>query len=152
MRRPQRFERGRGAIDIAMTPMIDVVFLLMIFFVCTASFEPPEESLPTPLAGQGQGQVGPPIDAELAELEEIVLHLGWQADAPTWHLSERGYSGMVELRPDLARLAGLNAALPVVLEVAPQVPLGYVIDLYDTCREVGLRKIQFAAHASEEGA
>ena len=31
--------------DVAMTPMIDVVFLLMIFFVCTASFEIVEEIL-----------------------------------------------------------------------------------------------------------
>ena len=33
--------------ELSMTPMIDVVFLLMVFFVCTASFKAAELVLPT---------------------------------------------------------------------------------------------------------
>ncbi|MFP6692187.1 MAG: biopolymer transporter ExbD, partial [Pirellulales bacterium] len=47
-----------------MTPMIDVVFLLLIFFVCTASFQIAEQFLPNSvflesLKGQGQQAVQP---------------------------------------------------------------------------------------------
>ena len=39
--------------EVKMTPMIDVIFLLLIFFVCTASFRAVEEVLPTNLSLPG---------------------------------------------------------------------------------------------------
>ncbi|MEA1952290.1 MAG: biopolymer transporter ExbD, partial [Planctomycetota bacterium] len=46
MRRPSYHREGRERLDVKMTPMIDVIFLLLIFFVCTASFQMLEEVLP----------------------------------------------------------------------------------------------------------
>ena len=40
-----------------MTPMIDVVFLLLVFFLCTASFEQPEEDLAASLVVQTSSAV-----------------------------------------------------------------------------------------------
>ena len=45
MRRRSPFAR-RDSLEIKMTPMIDVVFLLLIFFVWTASFQVVEYLLP----------------------------------------------------------------------------------------------------------
>ena len=39
--------RGRTSLDNMMTPMIDVVFLLLIFFLTTASFQRLEKLLPS---------------------------------------------------------------------------------------------------------
>ncbi len=39
--------RNRADVELAMTPMIDVVFLLLVFFLATASFEKIEQSMPT---------------------------------------------------------------------------------------------------------
>ena len=50
--------------DVKMTPMIDVVFLLLIFFVCTASFQIAEALLPAPLAYAGNVQTPTEIDIE----------------------------------------------------------------------------------------
>jgi len=36
----------------------------------------------------------------------------------------------------------------VILDVAPEVPLGYAIDAYDLGRKAGFSEIQFAADAS----
>ena len=49
MRRKSPLVRRAGDIDIdkAMTPMIDVVFLLLVFFVWTASFQIIEHVLPS---------------------------------------------------------------------------------------------------------
>ena len=49
MRRPELHQRTRGDLEISMTPMIDVVFLLLVFFVWTASFQVVENMLPTSL-------------------------------------------------------------------------------------------------------
>jgi biopolymer transport protein ExbD len=39
MRKPRR----RIGISIDMTPMVDIAFLLLIFFMCTTQFKPPEK-------------------------------------------------------------------------------------------------------------
>ena len=54
MRRKSPLVRRAGDIDIdkAMTPMIDVVFLLLVFFVWTASFQIIEHVLPSKMSAQ----------------------------------------------------------------------------------------------------
>ena len=53
MRRPREtVQSGPTDIDAAMTPMIDVVFLLLVFFVWTASFQIIEQALPSQLVSQ----------------------------------------------------------------------------------------------------
>jgi biopolymer transport protein ExbD len=42
----QRRRRGRGRASLGMMPMIDVIFLLLTFFVLTANFRSPEQFLP----------------------------------------------------------------------------------------------------------
>ena len=53
MRRPPYHRDEHGRLDVKMTPMIDVIFLLLIFFVCTARFRASEEVLPTSLSLPG---------------------------------------------------------------------------------------------------
>ena len=50
-----RKRRGR-AFGLRMTPMIDIIFLLLTFFVLTAKFRTPEQFLPVRLGG-GQTEV-----------------------------------------------------------------------------------------------
>ena len=49
MRTPSYQNDRREGLDVKMTPMIDVVFLLLIFFVATASFQMVEHVLPSSL-------------------------------------------------------------------------------------------------------
>ena len=51
-----------GTIDQAMTPMIDVVFLLLIFFVCASVGQTADSLLPTELAAGGVAAKLPPIE------------------------------------------------------------------------------------------
>ena len=53
MKRPSQLVDQRASavdMDSAMTPMIDVVFLLLIFFVWTASFQIVEQILPSEIS------------------------------------------------------------------------------------------------------
>ncbi|GIW98073.1 MAG: hypothetical protein KatS3mg111_1406 [Pirellulaceae bacterium] len=61
---PQRRRRPEDA-DVAMTPMIDVIFLLLVFFLATSSFRAVEKLLPSgvtefaPVAGTASGEPPP---------------------------------------------------------------------------------------------
>jgi biopolymer transport protein ExbD len=132
-----------------MTPMIDVIFQLMIFFICTASFSSPERILPTRLSLPGAIQSNVQVDPEQADLDEIVVELLWRNVGgrwrAQWQINDRDYSRLVDVRAVLAAVKQIKSDLPVILDVEPDVPLEDVIDLYDLCREVGLERVQFAA-------
>ena len=42
----KRRARGDSSIELKLTPMIDVVFLLLIFFMVTTKFVAPERKIP----------------------------------------------------------------------------------------------------------
>ena len=144
MRRPQYHRPDQSSFDINMTPMIDVVFQLLIFFVCTTNFQVMEELLPSNLLGPGSVAAAN-IPPELEDLEEVVIKLSAEQGLPRWRVNQRTYTNGNELRSMLAALAQLSSDLPVILDISPDVAMGNVIDLYDVCRLAGFEKIQFAA-------
>jgi biopolymer transport protein ExbD len=133
------------ATDVNMTPMIDVVFLLLIFFICTASFQIVEELLPTNLLVEGTTVEDVPV--EELPLEQIVVRGMRNGAATMWQVNEGASVAREQISPLLRALAEIDRTLPVILDVGGTVPLGEMIDVYDECRAVGLEKIQFAASA-----
>lgn len=144
MRRPSAYPVERG-FDVMMTPMIDVVFLLLVFFVCTSGFNRPEENLPSNLSqpGVGGASVAPRPEEDF---EEIVVRISVADNSVAYHIGERRIDNEQALRAALAELASIDTSLAVVLDSGPEVPLGAVIDAYDGCRAAGFDKVQFAAH------
>ncbi len=139
-----------------MTPMIDVIFQLLIFFICTASFQPPEATLPSDVSVAGSSAVNLPMDVELSELDELVVRVEYAEGLPRWSVGFAGQTGAfqpcggrAELRGLLAEVVRLRADLPVILEVAGEVPIEWAIDTVDLCREVGLTQVQFAVTKSD---
>jgi biopolymer transport protein ExbD len=130
--------------DVAMTPMIDVVFQLMIFFICTASFQLAEELLPTSLAVSSGSSTSSQVETE-PEFERIVVQATRANAATQWIINERPCDTHDEVRQVLRSAAEIDRAVPVILDVAGEVPLGEMIDVYDLCRVEGFEKIQFAA-------
>jgi biopolymer transport protein ExbD len=144
MRRPSPYPVQRG-FDVMMTPMIDVVFLLLVFFVCTSGFDRPEEVLQSNLSLPGTGGVQA-VPREEDDFEEIVIRLRREDEVTEYRVGERRIASEAELRAVLSELAAIDTSLAVVLDAAPGVPLGDVIDAYDGCRAAGFSRIQFAAH------
>lgn len=142
MRIPSRHNQP-GA-DAAMTPMIDVVFLLLIFFVCTASFEIAETILPASLlaAGNTPTDVQPEIEPPL---EQIVIRAKILAGRPQWTVNGRPCDTLSAVRAVMTAVFEIDSGVPVVLDTAGDVPLGSAIDVYDLCRLVGFDRIQFVA-------
>ena len=97
MRRPSYvFQRG-STLGVVMTPMIDVVFLLLVFFVWTASFQVVEYSLPSSLfAASGTGSEVE-VDPELEDLDRVVIRIAWQDARPVWMINERSVASLSDV-------------------------------------------------------
>lgn len=144
MRTVYREAAGRAPLTVAMTPMIDVVFLLLIFFVCTASFQKPEQALASDLVLSGAGSIDAEVEAE-PELEEVVVRGTTSAGATRWAVNEASMASASALASTLAALAQIDPTLPVIVDPDGPTPLGEVISAYDTARRSGFRTVRFAA-------
>ena len=140
--------RGSPGMGLRMTAMIDVIFLLLTFFVLTARFRQPEShlnvALPKPAVGAPQPVSKGPLSIRikaadngceviLAEADKIILHPGaidtnlaelsrrFPAVASSYNLVEQG----VELHCDNA------------------VQWDYVVKVYDVLYRLGAKKITF---------
>ena len=133
--------------DVAMTPMIDVVFMLLIFFVWTASFRIAELVLPSSLITQDQGQDNTQVDPELEDLDRVVVRMGWNGSSPSWIVNDVPIASFDSVRTRLQLVAKIKASLPILVDPMPAVPLGHVIDVYDVARQAGFQKVQFAIPA-----
>ncbi len=130
-----------------MTPMIDVIFLLLVFFVCTASFRTVEESLPATLSWAG-ATAEQPVEPELLDLDQVIVRIHWRDGTLEWRVNDRPLESLAEVREVLAGVAAVQADLPVILDPDGEVPIEAVIDVYDLCRRVGLVRVQFSAAAT----
>jgi biopolymer transport protein ExbD len=140
--------RGGGAMEINMTPMIDMVFLLIVYFVWTSGDLAPELLLPSHISEQSGTVVDktdtPPPEADF---DPVVVRLLWQNGAAGWRVNDEPLNSLEELRNVLARLAEIKRDAPVILHPDPEVPLGNVIDVYDLTRVVGFEKVAFVTTA-----
>ena len=144
MRRPDYRQHDENRESAAMTPMIDVVFLLLIFFVCAATGQVPEDLLSTELPPQGA------IDAEatLPDPEDptvpLWIHLSRSDGRTLIELNEREYDDMQSLQQVLAALAEVAPESPVVLDIAQNVPVGDMVRVLDISKAAGFESISFA--------
>jgi biopolymer transport protein ExbD len=92
----------------------------------------------------GSTSTAEPIDVE-PDLERVVVKATVRDEHVAWIVNDRPCDSLAQVRDVLQAVAGIDASLPVILDVAPDVPLGDMIDVYDLCRLSGFEKIRFAA-------
>jgi biopolymer transport protein ExbD len=134
-------------VRLNMTPMIDVVFNLLIFFVWTAGFHIAEHILPSSvseIAGNGQLSPDEPPPPE-ADFEDVIVRVLWTDGRVSWRVGEETLNDLASVEAKLARIFQANAEAPVIIDPDSATPLGAVIDVYDLSRRVGFDEVQFAA-------
>lgn len=150
MRRHSVYTERRSDLDVKMTPMIDVVFLLLVFFVWTASFHIVEHILPSSVSAlrgsEPSDTTVPPPPEE--DFDDVVIRILWSDTQPAWRVNDEPMNTLAGVRTSLGVIAQVKPDAPVILHPDQEVPLGHVIDLYDITRLEGFEKVQFAA--SEE--
>jgi biopolymer transport protein ExbD len=129
-------EASRG---FPMAPMIDVVFLLLCFFITTQIFSQWETeiniTLPTARTGESPQRLP----------GEIIVNI--RRDGET-SVNQRVLTEE-ELGVLLRDLAGLYPGQPVLLRADRQAAYEYVVRVLDLCREADIWNIAFATNVPE---
>ena len=143
MRRVHYIKRNK--IGLSMTSMIDVIFLLLIFFVCTANFKPLEEQLPMNLSFPGS--IGEIVlkNPEYEDLKFAVVRISFEDDEPHWQIEGRSCESLAEVKQVLGALAEIKLDFPIIIDSDKDTPFQHLIDVYDNCRQVGLNRVQISA-------
>jgi biopolymer transport protein ExbD len=153
MRVPSPFRDQRSGLSLQLTPMIDCVFLLMIYFLWSSSFAMVEMTLPSTLTAQSPnsdavdaGEVRPEAD-----FESIVVRVQQVGGEVQWTVNDAPIGSLAEVKRILTSIANIKRNAPVVLDATGEVPLGDVIDVFDLSRLAGFERIQFAVQGPREG-
>lgn len=130
--RPTRQQRP----DINLTPLIDVVFLLLIFFMVSTTFR--QESQIRVELPQASAE---PAEAPERKVVDITL------DRDGWFYVDQEQVAdrrLTTLKRALARAVGDDAGLPVVIRADANTPHQAVITAMDAASQLGLVRITFA--------
>ena len=147
MRIPTSRQRASQVdMQTAMTPLIDVVFQLLIFFICASTGHLRELLLRTDFHSGAVGATAAP--ALEKPLGEVWIHLKRSEDKTIASLEGREFSDLNELDSTLRNLAAAAAEIPLILDIAGEVPLGDVIHVFDRCRAAKFQSVNFAADAA----
>lgn len=148
---------GDNEAVLDMTSMIDVVFLLLIFFMCATKFREPEGVLKTYLprnrggnSGSAPlkkgcritlGRNGATVIAQADEKEIDTLLPGQFEKA----IGVDGSPSLDQIERHIADRRALQAELPIIIDFAPDTPWHYVIGVVNICKKLGLTDVAFAA-------
>jgi len=132
-------------IDSTMTPMIDVVFLLLIFFVWTAGTQIVEYILPSQMTaqlGNKETETSEPLPEQ--DFDNVVIRVRWDGKLPDWTINEQGMQTIQDVFDTLTALASINIDAPIIVHPDENVPIGFVIEVYDQAKLSGFTKVSFA--------
>ncbi len=142
-----RSGRPRKPIELMMTPMIDVIFLLLVFFLTTSSFQIVEQLLPSAVAEvsspAGSAAQPPPVPTQDA-IDQIVIKLKLVGPRAVANLNGTDLPNFVELRERLLAISRVRADVPVIIDPAGEVHAKDVVVAYDWARQAGLSRVFLA--------
>lgn len=132
-----------------MTPMIDMVFLLLVFFMVSAKPVEPERDIPMGLPGQ----VAQEEAVDIPDEARVVIEPSGQVVLNEQALDTPGSVSLPELRAVLERfrLAAENAKSEALVTLAPhdEVPHQRLVDVLNACAEAGIRGVTLAGANDE---
>lgn len=154
MRVPSFQHERETRFDQAMTPMIDVVFLLLVFFVCASVGQMAESLMSVDLSsGDVASTEVEPVETKPSWVTEVWLKLMWDEtnERTVVEMNDREFTEFEPLESDLKALADLSADSPIILDIEGRVPAGDVIRVDDACRAAGFQSINYATNPGKLG-
>lgn len=134
--------RKREEFDLNLTPLIDVVFLLLIFFMVSTTFQK-EADLQVQLPSASQEPTAVPVE----KLEVTINPQG------QYFINGRELTNnrLETLRTALAKMSRGQRDIPLVIRADAQTPHQYVVTAMDAAAQLGMLKLSIAtATAGEE--
>jgi biopolymer transport protein ExbD len=122
----KRLVKKRESIGMDLTPLIDVVFLLLIFFIVASEFKKEEHVLDLLLPGASSTK-------EVTKQKEVVIEVSETA----WACNARNVT-LEEMRSDLAEV---DKEAPLTVRIDKAVPYERVVRLLDLLKELKLKNL-----------
>lgn len=133
-----------------MTPMIDMVFLLLVFFMVSAKPVQPERDIPMGLPGQ----VAQAETVDIPDEARVFIEPSGQVVLNEQNLDTPGSTDLPELRAVLIRfrLSAENARSEALVTLAPHdaVPHQRLVDVLNACAEAGIKGVSLAGGGGDE--
>jgi len=135
--KPSR-RRTRQRITLNLASMIDVTFLLLIYFLLTTVLVTPEDRLTPTL------QVRQERDAtEMADIDPHIVEVRMVEGAPAYVLGARVLRSRNELRVVLDELPRDSG---VFISVHDHVPVGFAVAAVQIARDAGYEQVTYVPH------
>lgn len=125
----------RDEIDLNLTPLIDVVFLLLIFFMVSTTFEKTSKlKIDLPEASNKATQ---------QENKKIVIGIDVKG---RYYINERQLvnTQLKTLKLALLKISGNNKDIPIVLRADAKTPHQAVVTAMDAASQVGLTRLSIS--------
>jgi biopolymer transport protein ExbD len=129
--------------ELNMAPMIDVVFLLLIFFVCTSTVNQLEGRLPSHLS-----QLGPGTGPAAADFPPHVIRVQRVPDGVVMQLGETRCTTRERLVEELRKIR-TSDEVPVLIKGQGTVPFGDMVAALDACYQAGFQRVAFSTQGGE---
>ena len=124
---PVRINKGAALSALSLTPLIDVVFLLLVFFMVVSKFADEDREMDVILPSASEAK---PLTAAPDELfVNIDRDGGFFVDGKTLNLPE--------LETMLAQSAAKDPNRPVIIRADKDVALQATVDVINACNKVG---------------
>ncbi|MCK4873956.1 MAG: biopolymer transporter ExbD [Phycisphaerales bacterium] len=125
--------RVHGEARLNITPMIDIVFLMLVFFIATTTFVDPESSL-SPLIRTA--------DSESARsfLEPQIVHVDVVDGQPTYRVGELVLHDQASLRYAIAPLPKQPG---IFMHVTDRVSIDFAVAGVQAARDAGFEKVTY---------
>jgi biopolymer transport protein ExbD len=146
---------GANSLDgDTMTPMIDVVFLLLVFFICASVGSTADKLLPAELNGSGTASIESVAPVEPQEWEhppvQIRIEPSVGEDNPiSVFLDDERLTGIESLSLRLNRLGAADPTTRIILNVNDDVEVQQFILIYDLCQKLKFENVSFAVRAKQ---
>ena len=128
--------------------MIDVVFLLLIFFICASARQSREALL---AANLPSGSIEAAVAAAPVQIDQAFVKLKHRDHGTVAEINGTDYATVELLETQLKALADVGPEVPVILDIEGPVPFGDVIRVYDLCQRLKFTTIKFAIDLQRPG-
>ena len=131
----RKIDRGK-TFELSMTSMIDVVFLLLIFFMTTSAFIRTERELPSAIQKEKESATQPRSD-----LEPVIIEVVRSGDRFVYKLGTR----QIDSREELTELLRLfqNKSDGAFVRAGDEAPFGMAAGAIQACKSASFPTVSY---------
>ena len=137
-------------VGINVTPLVDIIFCLCLFFMCSLKFRPLDGKMDSWLP-KDKGAGGPATNQQIDEMR-IILSFDTKTNQlqrlfgtrpiDSGENGDKMLAGLIDAQYKSFKSLG-KPETPVIIDSGPQVPWQYVIDVMNMCQELRIPKVEF---------